>query len=258
VVIGRHLAPLRFLDVLLSSEPVFDNATQLYHRLIAGDLDEAEDMAYQEVKRRSLLGFYGDTALPMLALASRQQSRGATAVQRQRLLDGSARFVRELRADDDAAARTMSAPSASTLCMGLRTELDALSAEMLAHALAHAGHPARALPPEGWREALAPNGGAAVVQRIHMCTLSATPQTQARLMSRRLRRHWPAAEIVLVAWCAAESLSTTESREAMGVDAVVFRLDAVVELARHESPPSATEHNAEAGASPTHAVVPSA
>lgn len=32
VVIGRHLAPLRFLDMLLSSEPVFDDATQLYHR----------------------------------------------------------------------------------------------------------------------------------------------------------------------------------------------------------------------------------
>jgi predicted PurR-regulated permease PerM len=257
VVIGRHLAPLRFLDVLLSSEPVFDGATQLYHRLIAGDLDEAEDMAYQEVKQRSLLDFYGATALPMLVLAARQQARGASTVQRQRLLDGTARFVRELRADD-AAAQASSAQPASTLCMGLRTDLDALSAEMLAHALAQAGHPTRALPLEGWGETVAQDPGAMAVRRIHLCTLSTTPQTQARLMCRRLRRHWPAAEIVLVAWCGAESLVATESMAAMGVDAVALQLEAVVERAMKESPPSGDERNADASRAAPHAVVPDA
>ncbi len=247
VVIGRHLAPLRFLDILLSSEPVFDDATQLYHRLIAGDLDEAEDMAYQEVKQRSLLGFYGDTALPMLALAARQQARGATEVQRQRLLEGTARFVRELQADD-AAAQAVNAQAASALCLGLRTELDTLSAEMLAHALAQAGQPARALPLEGWSDIAAQLIGP--VQRIHLCTLSGTPQTQARLMCRRLRRHWPAAEVVLVAWCAAEPLASAESVAMMGVDAVALRLDAVVGPATHEQPPSTGDRGAEATGTP--------
>jgi predicted PurR-regulated permease PerM len=257
VVIGRHLAPLRFLDVLLSSEPVFDNATQLYHRLIAGDLDEAEDMAYQEVKQRSLLDFYRATALPMLALAARQQARGATAVQRQRLLDGTARFVRELRADDPA-AQAASAQAVSTLCMGLRTELDALSAEMLAHALAQAGHPARALPLEGWGEAVARDPGATAVRRIYLCTLSTTPQTQARLMYRRLRRHWPTAEIVLVAWCGAESLATPEAMAVMGVDRVALRLESVVDPARNASPSPAADRIAQASGAAPHAVVPNA
>src|SRR5690606_16134327 len=117
------------LDVLLSSEPVFDETTQLYHRLIAGDLDEAEDMAYQAVKQKSLLDFYSNTALPMLALAARQQASGVTVVQRQRLLEGTARFVRELQADDAPAAASSadSEQPGTTLCLGLRTEFDTLS-----------------------------------------------------------------------------------------------------------------------------------
>jgi len=229
VVIGRHLAPLRFLDVLLSSEPVFDEATQLYHRLISGDLDEAEDMAYQEVKKHSLRDFYSKTALPMLAMAAGQQTRGATAVQQQNLIEGTARFVRELQADD-AAAQASRAQPAATLCLGLRTELDALSAEMLAHAFAAAGEPAMALPLEGWRAVLAKDQDTALsVSRIHLCTLNTTPQTQARIMCRRLRRHWPKAEIVLVAWCGKESLANAANRDAMGVDQVAFRLASLVE-----------------------------
>ena len=229
VVIGRHLAPLRFLDVLLSSEPVFDDPTQLYHRLIAGDLDEAEDMAYQEVKAHSLREFYGNTALPMLALASRQQASGVTAVQRLHLIEGTARFVRELQADDAAAQTALSQPAA-VLCMGLRTELDELSAGMLAHALAAAGQPARALALEGWGEALAKDLDATrSVGRIHLCSFSPMPQTQARIVCRRLRRHWPDAHIVLVAWCGAASLNSTENLRAMGVDGVAFQLDSLIE-----------------------------
>lgn len=238
VVIGWHLAPLRFLDVLLSSEPVFDDVTKLYHRLIAGDLDEAEDIAYQEVKQKSLHEFYGSTALPMLALAARLQAHSATAAQRQYLLEGTARFVRELQADGAVAhAPDTSAQPETTLCLGLRTELDALSSQMLAHALTTSGRPAQALPLEGWDKALAQDLGLAqTLQRIHLCTLSATPQTQALIMSRRLRRHWPNIKIVLVAWCAAESLATAENLATMGVDQIVFRLDSVVETSELSQP----------------------
>jgi predicted PurR-regulated permease PerM len=241
VVIGRHLAPLRFLDVLLSSEPVFDDPTQLYHRLIAGDLDEAEDMAYQEVKAHSLREFYGNTALPMLALASRQQASGVTAVQRLHLIEGTARFVRELQADDAAAQAALSQPAA-VLCMGLRTELDELSADMLAHALAAAGQPARALALEGWGEALAKDLDATrSVNRIHLCSFSPMPQTQARIVCRRLRRHWPGAQIVLVAWCGAASLDSIENLRAMGVDEVAFKLDSLIEQPPEAALPSGLE-----------------
>ncbi len=250
VVIGRHLAPLRFLDVLLSSEPVFDDATQLYHRLISGDLDEAEDMAYQNVKRYSLLAFYSNTALPMLSMATRKHAHGATAVQRQCLIEGTTRIVQELQVEDKSVSGTGAAVAAASneehhqldspvfLCLGLRTELEALSAAMLAHAFTATGQQAHALLLESASKTLSNDFGTAKsVQCIYLCTFSATPQTQARIMCRRLRRHWPNAKIVLMVWFGAASLATPENLSAMGVDQVNFELDEVMELqAQHTLP----------------------
>ena len=239
VVIGRHLAPLRFLDVLLSSEPVFDDATQLYHRLIAGDLDEAEDLAYQNVKQNSLLEFYRNTALPMLALAAKQHARGATTLQRQNLIAGTERIVRELQVDGNVTrshepARqdgSGSSPDAGLfLCLGLRTELETLSSEILAHAFETTGQPARALSVDGSNFAVTRDFGlSSAVQRIYLCTFGATPQTQTRIMCRRLRRQWPNTRISLVVWFGEASLASTDNREAMGVDQVVFRLADLVQ-----------------------------
>lgn len=242
VVIGRHLAPLRFLDVLLSSEPVFDDATQLYHRLIAGDFDEAEDMAYQNVKRYSLLEFYSNTALPMLAMAARQHARGATVIQRQHLIKGTTRIVRELQVEDTTTSAKKGAMEASKnegihqfdsnlcLCLGLRTELEAMSAVMLAHAFTSTGQQAHALLLESASRALTNDfDPEKKVERIFLCTFSATPETQARIMCRRLRRHWPNAKIILIAWFGATSLAAPENLNAMGVEQVVFQLDDVVE-----------------------------
>lgn len=250
VVIGRHLAPLRFLDVLLSSEPVFDEATQLYHRLIAGDIDEAEDMAYQSVKRYSLLEFYSHTALPMLSLAARQHARGATAVQRQHLIEGTTRIVQELQVEDAALVTKQTALAAATpgnrpapdaklfLCVGLRTELEALSAVMLAHAFTSTDQPAQALLLESASRTNSNNFDAAkAVHRIYLCTFSATPHTQTRIMCRRLRRLWPDASIVLMAWFGAASLKGAENLSAMGVDEVTFQFADVMALPAQPQPP---------------------
>ncbi|OOG87336.1 hypothetical protein B0E41_04060 [Hydrogenophaga sp. A37] len=260
VVIGRHLAPLQFLEVLLGSAPVFDSATQLYHRLISGDLDEAEDMAYQEVRQTSLARFYGDTALPMLGLAARLSDEGVTAAHRHRLLDGTARFVAELQADDTA-AQASDALAPNMLCVGLRTELDTLSADMLAHALAHAGLRARALPVASLQQARSDLRDAASVQVVYLCSLSKAPDTQVRLVCRRLRRHWPGVVVRLVAWRGAEALASPERQQALGVTAVLFRLPEVLALAEHErtaEPPSAHDDGGDGPGQPDAATAPTA
>ena len=242
VVLGRHLAPLRFLDVLLSSTPVFDEPTQLYHRLISGDLDEAEDMAYQEVKQHSLNRFYSGTALPMLALAARQHTHAATAAHRHRLLVGTARIVAELQADELGAAGARAAQAPTALVVGLRSELDALSADMLAHALNHAGHPTRAVPLTALSEGPAPGLGLGAARQILLCSLSGAPQTQTRLQVRRLRRQWPDVAVHLVAWNAPESMEQADQAKAMGVDSVMRGLEAVLSAAQATSAPSDTDH----------------
>ncbi|AOW12693.1 hypothetical protein LPB72_16885 [Hydrogenophaga crassostreae] len=246
VVIGRHLAPLRFLDVLLGSEPVFDEPTQLYHRLIAGDFDEAEDLAFERVKQGSLARFYSDTALPMLALAHRQNAQGATAAHRHRLLAGTARLIEELRADDGTAA-TGSASLPTLLCVGLRTEMDALSADILAHAFVQQKRAALAVPMADLMEGPSARSAWSNVQTIHLCTLNATPQTQARQQCRRLRRLWPQAQIHLVGWCVPEAMATPDQAQTMGVDAVLTQLQTLMD----ETPVQTSGDGSASGGGPT-------
>ena len=232
LVLGRHMAPLRFLELMLSSEPVFDKPTQLYQRLISGDQEEAIELCHQEVQSDSLLRFYSDTAVPMLALAARPSARLATAAQRHRVVSGVSHVLDDLRAlhlvppvAASAAFAPADAPVHTTvLCIGARNEMDSLSAEMLAHTLSAAGHSARAVPALAVTaeriDALDLDG----VDTVCLCAFSDAPQTHARFVCRRLRRRMPALRVVLAAWAAPADLLLAGAAAALGFDAVAVSL----------------------------------
>ncbi len=76
VVLGRHVARLEFLDVLLGDRPALTPVESFYQRILAGDPDEAHDHAEVLLKRRSLSSYYDDVALPGLRLAVIDVERG--------------------------------------------------------------------------------------------------------------------------------------------------------------------------------------
>jgi predicted PurR-regulated permease PerM len=76
VVLGRHVARLEFLDVLLGDRPALTPVESFYQRILAGDPDEASDQAEVLLKRRSLSSYYDDVALPGLRLAVIDAERG--------------------------------------------------------------------------------------------------------------------------------------------------------------------------------------
>jgi predicted PurR-regulated permease PerM/GAF domain-containing protein len=222
VVIGRHLGPLRFLNVLLGSEPVFDQPTQLYQRLISGDLEEAIELCHDAVERDSLRQFYSATAVPMLALAAHPAARGATAAHRHRVVSGVERVLEDLREDHD--PLPPADKKATVLCLGARNELDTLSAEMLAHALRDAGVAAHAVPALAVTAqrigALDVDGVGTVV----LCTFNSAPQTHTRYVCRRLRRRAPQLRIVLAAWSAPAELRAPGAARDLGADALAVSL----------------------------------
>ena len=241
LALGRHLAPLRFLELLLGSEPVFDKPTQLYQRLISGELEEAIELSHQEVARDSLLQFYSDSAVPMLALAARPSSRRASAAQRHRVVSGVSRLLDDLRASHPAPALqaeetshpphpphpSQTAPARSVLCIGARNEIDTLSAEMLAHTLASAGCNARAVPALAITADRIDGLDLEGIDTICLCTFSGTPQTHTRFVCRRLRRLQRAGvplRVVLAAWSAPPELLQAGAEVELGVDAVAVSL----------------------------------
>jgi hypothetical protein len=76
VVLGRHVARLEFLDVLLGDRPALTPVESFYQRILAGDPDEAHDHAEVLLKQRSLSSYYDEVALQGLRLAVIDAERG--------------------------------------------------------------------------------------------------------------------------------------------------------------------------------------
>jgi predicted PurR-regulated permease PerM len=76
VVLGRHVARLEFLDVLLGDRPALTSVESFYQRMLAGDHDEVYDHAEILLKQRSLASYYDDVALQGLRLAVADTERG--------------------------------------------------------------------------------------------------------------------------------------------------------------------------------------
>ena len=70
VVLGRHVARLEFLDVLLGDRPALTSVESFYQRMLAGDPDEVHDHAEILLKQMSLSSYYDDVALKGLRLAA--------------------------------------------------------------------------------------------------------------------------------------------------------------------------------------------
>jgi len=76
VVMGKYVPQLAVLDVLLGDEPVLDPTTRIYQRLIAGDDEEAAEMALEYLKERPLEAVYDQILIPALAEAEGDWHRG--------------------------------------------------------------------------------------------------------------------------------------------------------------------------------------
>jgi predicted PurR-regulated permease PerM len=69
VVIGKYVPQFAMLDVLLGDKPVLDATTRVYQRLIAGDDEEAAEIALEYLGERPLEAVYDEILIPVLAEA---------------------------------------------------------------------------------------------------------------------------------------------------------------------------------------------
>jgi predicted PurR-regulated permease PerM len=221
LVIGRHLPRLKFLHVLLGSQPALDTPTRIYQRLLSGDVDEAMELAGEQVDAADVVAFYNDVGIPVLRMAAGDHASVATAQHRHRVVAGMDALIEDLREQ----APTQSADGGlSAVCIGGKWEVDTLAANMLAHALSVSGQPAdfrmaRTLNSE-FISGLQLDG----VRAVCVSIFSPEPRMQAKQFCRRLRRRWADVKIVLVLWNAPPELLGEEARKSLEADAVVTTL----------------------------------
>lgn len=215
VVIGRYVPRLEFLGVLLGSDPVLAPEERLYQRLVAGNLEEAVELAEDYVDEHSACEFYDNVAIPALRLAENDRQRSTSDITYRRLVAETASgVVREVEdhiqeqaaGSDDAGARGNppanggERQSPSVLCLAGRTELDGATAEMIAQVLRERGIGTRVLPPIAVSQGALGQLDIAGVDAVCLTYLHPQPQVYARYICRRLRRRAPALKLAVCCW----------------------------------------------------------
>lgn len=225
LVVGRNLPQLAFFDTLLGSTPALDLPTRIYQRLIANDPDEAYEIASDAIRTTGIAAFYNTTGMEVLRQASDDYHANARVEHRLRVVDGMDQLLEDLREDHPATP----AGTPRVACIGGKWQVDAISAEMLVHALALADIPAvqRATGTVTARyvDGLDLEG----IDTVCIGYFSRDPDAAVRGFVRRLRRRWPDLRIVLALWNAPEDQAGPDRAEALGVDQIVLSMDEAVQ-----------------------------
>ena len=243
VVLGRHVRPLRIFDLLLGNEPAFDLPTTLYQRLAAGEIEDAVELAREQVREGSVAAFYAEAALPALLLTEATPD----AERRARVAEGMRVLLDDL---DESPAEPAASATPRLLCIGGQSALDSIAAEMLARTLSAEGHAATVKTADD----LSPRSITALdldgIDVVVVSYLAETWRTRARYVCRHLRRRNAGLGIIVLAWQAGAGSATAEAAASIGADALATTAEqaqrCLLELgvlpaesdAREETPPT--------------------
>jgi predicted PurR-regulated permease PerM len=218
LVLGRNLPQFNFLDTLLGSAPALDTPTRIYQRLIAGDPDEASEIAITEIKHHSLGTFYNDIGIEVLRLASIDYDRNATAEHRLRIANGMDELLDNLR--DEYAPTSPQLVPPSVVMLGGKWEIDTVSGEMLTHLLQTEGVSADHRLTTGNSIRDVDKLGLEGVKVVCIGYFHASPLLTARHLCRKIKNQYPDIEIILALWNS-QRLPDRELLDKLGASAVV-------------------------------------
>ena len=270
VVLGRYVARLEFLSILLGDEPVLTEEARLYQRMVAKDPDEAFELAQDYLQQHSLLEFYEQVVIPALILAEQDRERGVLDEDKQSHIWQNIReLVEDLADHKDATDRTASekdAPASeekrsfpepehlSVLCIPARNEADEIAAMILAQLLHRRGVGAKPLSATALTgehlEELKENG----LDLVCVSKVAAPGIRAVRYLCKRLRNNFPNLKIIVGLWGSDEDQTALRERLALPpTDTVIRTLSEAIE---HITPVSLAERQEDNGHVPQEAALP--
>jgi hypothetical protein len=206
VVLGRYVPHLSFLHILLGDEPVLAAEAQLYQRLLAMDLLEAQTIVGQFLKGKSLVAVYDSLLIPALSLAEQDRHKGTIDAAREEFLflnvnEMIAEFSEDQAAQPPAEASPAIPPSTRIICLPAHDRADEITASLLAQLLEQRGFAALAFPNVG----PSPNELIDVlgVGESDVVCISALPPyafAPARAMCKQIRERFPKLKVVVCVW----------------------------------------------------------
>jgi predicted PurR-regulated permease PerM len=262
VVLGRHVERLKFLEVMLGSEPALTPEQQVYQRMLAGDPIEATEQAQEFLEEKPLIEYYESVLMGGLRLAQADAERDSLDHERmQRIRDVVAEIVDDLGTHEDEPeavpepaeegplARLKKVEAAvSEDAAGLperwRTEgavlcvpgvglLDEAVAMMLAQMIRRRGIGARTTEADALSMAKLFALDTKDVALVCLCYLENATPAQVRYAARRIRRKAPEARVLVSLFGESDHIAGAEAPHLYaGVELVTGSLrDAVERIA---------------------------
>jgi hypothetical protein len=204
VVLGKHVPQLKFLDVLLSDKPALPPGVSYYQRLLAGDREEAEEVARGAGKSGGTEQLPDEVFIPALLHARRDRAEDdLTAEKETDVFDATGEIVARLfpapeRAEGAAAALTTTAP----LILGCPAHhrVEELVVRLLGALMTPEQYRVEALSTR-----LLPAEVEATIERerpavLFIAVMPPGGIVQARYLCRRLRKHFKDLPIVVGYW----------------------------------------------------------
>lgn len=244
LVLGQYVPGLKFLSVLLGSEPPLKPSAQFYQSMLSMNLETMFDIATEYLEQHSLTAFYDEVFVPALLMAEVDRHNGVLAEVRQKFIFESGReLIDELSQRTETnrsdAAETVLGPTLPSLtgsaamivCVPARDEADELVALMLAHLLREtgiAGHVVSATAhPEAYSEQFKRERVTVFVSALPPSTLSG-----AGRVCRRVKQENASAKVLVGVWSSEAKIEALKRRlDPAGVDGIVTRLsEAMVQV----------------------------
>ena len=264
VVLGRHIPQFELFNLLFGGEPVFAPFARLYQRLLAGDVMDVTLRAEKALETAFLADYYQQVGIPALLLAQHDYGRGIVSFDQQLRLAGFARhlldeletIVQDERDEFDAIAADDSEatghPGLRVACIGGRSQIDDVAAEMLAQSLTANGAETRAYQHSDLAPTRIEALEVASVDCLILNFLDPAPSRASLLHIRRLKRAAPGLRVGVVIWQLPEDLADdfdsgsgpatvasdklTEAAE-IGADFAVTDMQSALQAAFVRSPP---------------------
>lgn len=241
VVLGRHIEPLSFIEVLLGSRPALRPSESLYQRLLAGDTDEAQEQFEELSEEHGIVDYFDNVAIEALQIATsdfraRKLSHPDAAELRAKFeeLIEFAEEINDKENGDPDSVGTAPAHVSSIQILSLpgRGPFDGLAAATLSHLIAREGIDAStSIEEASSRQKLS---SLEIKDIALVCVLYLDVRgvpANARLLIRRLRQRNPGAKIVfgLIRKSAPEF---QEKIAKLGADEYVSSLKEILDIAR--------------------------
>lgn len=263
VVLGRHIPQFELFDILFGDEPVLAPHARLYQRWLAGDAIESTFRAEEALEEEWLADYYRDTGLPALLLAQSDWSRGVLSTEQEaRLARVAMAMVQDLQVVvgeelEEEGEGPAEGAGRRVLCIGGRSDLDNVSAAMLAQALAAEGAEAVAHPHTDLAPARLAALDLADRDCVVLCFLDPAPSRASLLHVRRLKRALPHLRVGVAIWQMPEAVAGEQDglrlvepadpaklaeAEAIGADFVTTGLEPTLAAAVSSEAPRALPH----------------